>query len=113
VSALIADGGLVGLIQLGLGALAVAVGLHQLKRAGDAEVAPPVLVVGWPVAVIFAASVIAVALKFLMTGALFALSWITELAASAAGAGGIVGFSWYCTQKLGEKGAEHALTPRI
>jgi hypothetical protein len=113
LAALIAEGGVVGLIQLGLGALAVGAGLHEMKRREGKDMPPPVLFLGWPLAVIVAASVIAAALKFLMTGALFALSWATELAASAAGAGGIIGFCWYCTQKLGEKGAEHVLTPKI
>jgi hypothetical protein len=38
---------------------------------------------------------------------------VTQFAAGAAGATGVAGFCWYCAQKLGEKGAEHALTPKI
>ena len=48
-----------------------------------------------------------------MMGALYLLSWITSLAVWAAGATGIVGFCWLCLTKLGEKGAEHVMTPKI
>ncbi len=66
-----------------------------------------------PVAIIFGAGLLALALKAIMLAPLGALSWATGLAASAAGATGVVGFCWYCLQKLGEKSAEHALTPKI
>jgi hypothetical protein len=113
VLALATTGGVVGLMQLGMGVLAVGLALVWRKRVEGKEMAPVVLVVLWPAAVIFAASLIALVLKALMVGALGALSWATELAAGAAGATGVVGFCWYCLQKLGEKGAEHALTPKI
>ena len=113
VAALATSGGILGLAQLGLGALAVALGLKWLKMRGGKDLPAPALIVGWPVAVILAASLIAIPLKAVMLAALATLSWLTGLAAAAAGATGLVGFCWYCLQKLGEKGAEHALTPKI
>jgi hypothetical protein len=67
----------------------------------------------WPLAVVVSASVIAFALQMLMLGALFLFQWLTGLAALAAGATGVTGVCWYCVAKLGEKGAEHALTPKL
>jgi hypothetical protein len=66
-----------------------------------------------PLAIIGAASVVAFILKIVMLAALYAPSWITGLASAAAGASGVVGFCWYCAQKLGEKSAEHALIQNI
>lgn len=114
VGALVSAGGIAGLVQICMGILAVWLGLDVLKRRGLFEATNGlVLILGWPLAVIFAAGLIAVVLKTLMLGALGALSWVTGLAAGAAGATGVAGFCWYCLQKLGEKGAEHALTPKI
>lgn len=113
VGSLITAGGVAGLVQIGLGVMGVALGLEWLKRRHKSEFGGPVMMVFWPLGVILAASLIAVALKVVMVGALGALSWATSLAAGAAGASGVVGFCWYCFQKLGEKGAEHALTPKI
>jgi hypothetical protein len=99
VAALVAAGGVVGLVQIGMGVLAVWLVLDWLKRRRNVEITSgPLLFVGWPVAVILAASLIAVALKAVMVAALGALSWATGLAAGAAGATGVVGFCWYCLQ---------------
>lgn len=114
VAALVAAGGVVGLVQIGMGVLAVWLLLDWLKRRRNFEITSgPLIFLAWPLAVILAASLIAVVLKAVMVAALSALSWATGLAAGAAGATGVVGFCWYCLQKLGEKGAEHALTPKI
>lgn len=111
---------LAGLLQLALGALAVSsfnlVGSGG-RRAffGEFNASGRVLqnLFLWPLAVVAAASLIAFALQMLMLSALFLFQWITGLAALAAGATGVAGGCWYCVTKLGEKGAEHALTPKI
>lgn len=107
-------GGVVGLSLLAMGALTVGVVNLRLSRGKHAFFHPPVAnyFIG-PFAVIFAASVLAVALKAVMLAALGGLSWLTSLAGGAAGATGIAGFCWYCVVKLGEKGTEHALTRRL
>ena len=66
-----------------------------------------------PLAIIALASIIGMVLWGLMMGALYALSWITGLAATAAGATGVVGFCWLCITELTKKGAEHVITPEI
>ncbi len=113
IGALVGAGGVVGLAQIFMGALALALVLEHLKKRHRFEVGGPFVLVVWPLLVILTAGALAAALKLLMLGALGALSWVTGLAAGAAGATGVVGFCWYCLQKLGEKGAEHALTPKI
>jgi len=114
VASLVTAGGIVGLMQIGMGIAAIWIILDILAKRKIFEVTHGILFfVAWPPAVILAASLIAFALKSLMLGALAGLSWITGLAAGAAGATGVIGFCWYCLQKLGEKGAEHALTPKI
>jgi hypothetical protein len=113
VGALVAAGGVVGLAQLAMGALAVALIFRYRTKLGVGGMPPIAAFFLLPIAVIFAACLIAFALKSLMLGALAALSWATGLAASAAGATGVAGFCWYAIAKLGEKGAERALTPKI
>lgn len=66
-----------------------------------------------PPVIAIVAGVLAFALKMVMLGSLFTLSWITSLAAGAAGATGVVGFLWFTLQKLGEKSAEHIVTPKL
>lgn len=105
-------GGLVGLSLIAMGALAVGVVNLRLTRGRSPFFHPvPANYLFGPFAIIFAASVIAFALKAMMLTALGALTWLTSLAGAAAGATGVAGFCWYCVVKLGEKGAEHALTP--
>lgn len=108
------EGGVVGLTLLAMGALSVGVVNLRMSRGKHAFFNPPIAnyFIG-PFAVIIAASLIAVALKAVMLAALGGLSWLTSLAGGAAGATGIAGFCWYCVVKLGEKGAEHALTARL
>jgi hypothetical protein len=114
VSQFFAAGGLATVVQLGLGALAVA--LYNFRRTKGVGVFfdhfPVNLALG-PVAIVLAASLIGLIMQIAMLGALYALSWITGLAAAAAGATGVVGFCWYCLSKLGEKTVEHVATPRI
>jgi hypothetical protein len=115
VIAFATTGGVVGLLQIAMGAMALALlNLRLSKGKRMTFGAPPIVnIMVLPVATIAAASLLAVALKLVMLGALVALSWVTQFAAGAAGATGVAGFCWYCAQKLGEKGAEHALTPKI
>ena len=65
-----------------------------------------------PISVIALGSVIAQLFVWLMLGALYAFSWITGLAAAAAGATGIVGGLWWASTKLAEKTIDEALTKR-
>ncbi|MFO1186819.1 MAG: hypothetical protein U1E87_04845 [Alphaproteobacteria bacterium] len=108
-------GGVVGLLQIAMGAMAL--GLLNLRLSKGKRMTfgvPPIAnVMVLPLATIGTASLLAVVLKLVMLAALVALSWVTQFAAGAAGATGVAGFCWYCAQKLGEKGAEHALTPKI
>jgi len=109
-----ADGGISALIQLALGALAVAVfNFRRTKGEGIFFDELPVNIVVGPIAIVACASLIGLILQGVMLGALYALSWITGLAAAAAGATGIVGFCWFCVTKLGEKGVEHVATPKL
>lgn len=110
----VTGGGIVGLSLLGMGVLAVGVVNLRLSRGRQAFFPSPFLnYVFGPFAVVFAASLLAVVLKSLMLAALGGLSWLTSLASGTAGATGIAGFCWYCVVKLGEKGAEHALTKHL
>lgn len=108
------SGGVTALIQLGLGALAVAV-MNFLRSNGRSIFFDDLYLnlFGLPALVILFASLIGAVLWGVMMGALYLLSWITSLAVWAAGATGIVGFCWLCLTKLGEKGAEHVMTPKI
>lgn len=106
--------GLTALIQLILGALAFAAfNLHRTKGEtmflGDFWMT----LIFAPLAIILAASLIGLVLWLVMVGALYALSWVTGLAATAAGATGVVGFCWLCITELTKKGAEHVITPKI
>jgi hypothetical protein len=108
------SGGITAIIQLALGALALAV-MNFVRRNGQSIFFDDFLLnlFALPALVILFASLIGMVLWGVMMGALTALSWVTSLAAAAAGATGIVGFCWLCLTKLGEKGAEHVMTPRI
>jgi hypothetical protein len=114
------ESALAGLLQLGLGVLAVS-SINLVRTGGRRAFFGEIGASGrmleniwlWPLAVVASASVIAFALQVLMLGALFIFQWLTGLAALAAGATGVTGVCWYCFAKLGEKGAEHALTPKI
>jgi hypothetical protein len=108
------NGVVVGLSLIAMGALAVGVVNLRLSRGRSPFFHPvPANYFIGPFAIILAGSAIAVLLKVAMLAALGALSWLTSLAGAAAGATGAAGFCWYCVVKLGEKGAEHALTPRL
>lgn len=106
--------GFVALVQLVLGALAFAV-INFWRTKGET------IFIGdfWltlilaPLGIIALASLIGLVLWALMIGALYALSWVTGLAATAAGATGVVGFCWLCVTELTKKGAEHVITPKI
>lgn len=115
ILALAGAGGVAGLVQIAMAAGALAlINLHWTKGRSVFFPAHGVVnAVGVPLAIILGAGLLAVALKAAMIAALGALSWATALAATAAGATGVAGFSWYCLQKLGEKGAEHALTSKL
>jgi hypothetical protein len=111
---IINSGGILAMIQLALGALALAV-INFLNSNGKSIFFDemPSNALGIPLGVIFFASLIGGGLWLVLMGALYLLTWITGLAVWAAGATGIVGFCWLCITKLSEKGAEHVLTPRI
>jgi hypothetical protein len=109
-----ADGGISALVQLALGALAVAVfNFRRTKGEGIFFDHLATNIILGPVAIVACASIIGLVLQGVMLGALYALSWVTGLAAAAAGATGVVGFCWYCVTKLGEKGVEHVATPKM
>ncbi len=106
--------GLTALVQLALGALAFAV--FNFRRTGGETIFMGdfwLTLIVWPLAVIALASLIGVVLWGIMMGALYALSWVTGLAASAAGATGVLGFGWLCVTELTKKGAEHIITPKV
>lgn len=111
------DGGVTILLQIGMGALAV--GAFNFLRSNretllfDPDLVTFQNVIFLPVAIMICASLIGMILWVVMMGALYALSWITGLAATAAAATGIVGFCYLCVAKLAEKGIEHAATPKI
>jgi hypothetical protein len=111
---LVRTGGLTALLQLALGALAVAVYNHNRTRGRSIfydEMMTNILL--GPLAIILAASAIGLALWLIMLAALYTLSGITQLAASLAGVCGVGGFCWYCAQKLAEKRVETILTPKF
>jgi hypothetical protein len=114
VERIIDSGGIITMIQLGLGALALAV-INFLNSSGKSILFNEgyANLLGIPLGVIFFASLIGGALWLVLMGALYLLSWVTSLAVWAAGATGIVGFCWLCVTKLAEKGVEHVATPKI
>jgi hypothetical protein len=111
------EGGVTILVQIGMGALAVGVfNLARSKRETflfDPDLFTFQNVIFLPVAIMICASLIGMILWAVMMGALYALSWVTGLAATAAAATGIVGFCYLCVTKLAEKGIEHVATPKI
>lgn len=105
--------GVTALVQLALGALAFAV-LNVWRTKGETIFMGDfwlTLIVS-PLAIVLFASLIGMVLWGVMMGALFALSWVTGLAATAAGATGVLGFCWLCVTELTKKGAEHIVTPK-
>lgn len=110
----LAEGGISALVQLVLGALALAVfNFQRTKGEGIFFDNFALNIVLGPIAIVVLASLIGLVLQGIMLGALYALSWVTGLAAAAAGATGVVGFCWFCITKLGEKGVEHVATPKL
>lgn len=105
--------GIVSLVQLALGALAFAV-FNFWRTKGDTLFLGDfwISLIVAPIAIVLLASLLGWALLGIMLGALFALSWITGLAATAAGATGVIGFCWLCVTELTKKGAEHIVTPK-
>jgi hypothetical protein len=106
--------GITALIQLGLGALAFAV-FNFWRTKGETLMMGDfwlTLIIA-PIAIVALASLIGLVLWGIMIGALYALSWVTGLAATAAGATGVVGFCWLCVTELTKKGAEHIITPEV
>jgi hypothetical protein len=106
--------GFVSLIQLALGALAFCV-LNFWRSKGETIFFGDfwVSMIVAPLAIVLLASVLGWVLFGIMFGALFALSWVTGLAATAAGATGVLGFCWLCVTELTKKGAEHIITPKV
>ena len=114
----IVDGGLwtvlLVVFQLGVGFVAFSVITSALNKSGE-----PGFDDGWtnyilvPVCVILLGSLVALILQAFMLGALYLLSWITGLAAAAAGATGLAGGAWWGVQKLTEKGIEDVVTKRV
>lgn len=105
--------GLVSLVQLVLGGLAFAV-LNFWRTRGETIFLGDfwISMIVSPLAIVLLASVLGLALWGVMMGALYALSWVTGLAATAAGATGVLGFCWLCVTELTKKGAEHIVTPK-
>jgi hypothetical protein len=64
-------------------------------------------------AVVLVASLLAFGFQWLMIGALDLFSWLTGLAAAAAGMTGVGAVCWYCFKGLTAKGVEHVATPRL
>lgn len=108
------SGGIVAIVQLALGALALAV-MNYLGSDGKTIFFQETQsnIIGLPLCIILLASLLGGALWLVLMGALYLLGWVTSLAVWAAGATGIVGFCWLCVTKLGEKGFEHIATPKI
>ncbi len=106
--------GITAMVQLGLGALAFAV-FNFWRTKGETIFIGDfwlTLIIA-PIAIVALASLIGLVLWGIMIGALYALSWTTGLAATAAGATGVVGFCWLCVTELTKKGAEHIITPDV
>lgn len=105
--------GIVALVQLALGALAFFV-LNFWRTKGDTIFLGDfwMTMIFGPLAIVLFASLLGLVLWGVMMGALFGLSWVTGLAATAAGATGVVGFCWLCVTELTKKGAEHIVTPK-
>lgn len=105
--------GVTALVQLALGALAFAV-FNFWRTKGETIFMGDfwLSLIIWPLAVIALASLIGMILWGVMMGSLYALSWLTGLAATAAGATGVAGFAWLCITELTKKGAEHIVTPK-
>lgn len=105
--------GVTALVQLALGALAFAVFNFWRTRGETIFIGDFWLtLILAPLGIIALASLIGMVLWGLMIGALYALSWATGLAATAAGATGVAGFAWFCFTELTKKGAEHIITPK-
>lgn len=106
--------GVVSLVQLGLAALALAV-FNIWRTKGDTIFFGDfwLTMIFAPIAIVLIGSVLGMILWGIMIGALYALSWVTGLAATAAGATGVVGFCWLCVTELTKKGAEHIITPEV
>ncbi len=106
--------GVVSLVQLVLGALAFFV-LNFWRTKGETIFFGDfwISMIVSPLAIVLLASVMGFVLWGVMMGALFALSWVTGLAATAAGATGVLGFCWLCVTELTKKGAEHVMTPKV
>lgn len=106
--------GIVSLIQLVLGALAFFV-LNFWRSKGETIFLGDfwLTMIVAPIAIVLLASVLGWVLFYIMIAALTGLSWITGLAATAAGATGVVGFCWLCVTELTKKGAEHVITPKV
>ncbi len=111
---IIDSGGIVAIVQLALGALAVVV-MNFLNSGGKTIFFQETQanIIGLPLCIILFASLLGGALWLVLMAALYLLGWITSLAVWAAGATGIVGFCWLCITKLSEKGVEHIATPKI
>lgn len=105
--------GVVSLVQLVLGALAFFV-LNFWRTKGETIFFGDfwISMIVSPLAIVVLASLTGLVLWGVMMGALFALSWVTGLAATAAGATGVLGFCWLCVTELTKKGAEHVMTPK-
>jgi hypothetical protein len=120
ISDLFNQGAFFTLLQVGLGALAI--GALNMASSGGKRIFFGELhedgrflqnLLFWPLAVVAAASVLAFVLQLVMLSALYLFSWVTGLAALAAGATGAGSFCWYCVTKLGEKGVEHVITTKL
>ncbi|MBY0423426.1 MAG: hypothetical protein K2Q06_14055 [Parvularculaceae bacterium] len=103
---------IVPFMQLGLGVLGAFVVMRD-RKPGRNDGDGFAMFLMSPVVVILIASLGALALKWLMIGALAAFAGVTQFAATAAGATGFVGACWYCFAKLAEKGVEGAMTGKI
>lgn len=114
----IIDGGLwtilLAVFQLGVGFVVFNVITSAFSKSGKAGFGD-----GWsnyillPICVIVLGSLVALLLQGVMLGALYLFSWITGLAAFAAGATGVAGGAWWSVQKLTEKGIEDVVTKRV
>ncbi len=114
----IVDGGLwtilLAVCQLGVGFIAFLVITSTLSKSGKAGFddgsANYILL---PICVVVLGSLVALILQGVMLSTLYLFSWITGLAAAAAGATGLAGGAWWSVQKLTEKGIEDVVTKRV